>query len=508
MVRNVSTKNSLIGLLGISLALSSCGFLGSQEVAAPSARASAAPVPAGLEEFYNQEVAWRNCGDADCAQINVPVDYANPEGPTTKLAITKVKANGEPIGSLFVNPGGPGGSAFDYAKAADYIVSPDVRNNYDVVGVDPRGVAHSSPIECLTDQQLDDILEADGTPDTPQEQQLVIELTAEIGKSCKDKAGDLLAHMGTIDTARDLDIARAVVKDPVFNFLGKSYGSALGIVYSQLFPQNVGRMVLDGILPPDLGLEQVSKEQAESFEVAFEDFAADCANQSPCPFIGDGPSIAKQLRAWLQTLDSEPLTFEGRVLNEPVATYALLSYLYFPPGDYAELWPALNSAVTGGDAKSLFKLLDARISRGSDGRYLDNSTEAFYAVSCLDHPFDGDVEKVQQLAKEWSVTAPTFGEGQAWALLSCANWPARSTEQPPVITPNSAPPMLIVSTKHDPATPYQWGQQVDDQLGNARLLTWDSHHHTAYYEGSECIDTAIDAFLLSGTLPAADLVCE
>ena len=150
MVRSVSTKNSLVGLLGLSLALSSCGFLGSQEVAAPSARASAAPVPAGLEEFYSQEVAWRNCGDADCAQITVPVDYANPKGPTTKLAITKVKANGEPIGSLFVNPGGPGGSAFDYAKAADYIVTPDVRNNSDIVGVDPRGVAHSSPIECLT----------------------------------------------------------------------------------------------------------------------------------------------------------------------------------------------------------------------------------------------------------------------------------------------------------------------------------------------------------------------
>ena len=508
MVRSMSVQRVSILLLALAFSLTSCGFPRSPEVAPPSAKSPAAPTPPGLEAFYNQEVIWRNCGAADCATIIVPVDYAEPEGPTTKLAITKVKANGEPIGSLFVNPGGPGGSAFDYAKAADYIVSPEIRDNYDVVGVDPRGVAHSSPIVCLTDQQRDDILEVDGTPDTPEEELQVVEVSAEIGKSCKDKAGALVAHMGTIDAARDLDVARAVVGDPVLNYLGKSYGSDLGIVYSQLFPTNVGRMVLDGILPADLTLEEVSKQQAESFEVAVNDFADDCATQSDCPFVGDGPSIAKQLRDWLQGLDSKPLTENGRILSEPVATYALLSYLYFPPSDYAELRPALSAAVADGDAKQLFELLDARISRGVDGRYLDNSTEAFYAVSCLDRPFLGDKAKVQQLAKEWAVTAPTFGQAQAWALLSCANWPAKATEQPPVITANLAPPVLIVTTKHDPATPYQWGQRVAEQLGNAPLITWDSHHHTAYAEGSECIDTAIDAFWLSGKLPPAELICE
>jgi pimeloyl-ACP methyl ester carboxylesterase len=149
-------------VLAISISLTSCGFLSSPEVAPPTAKSPVVPTPAGLESFYNQEVVWRNCGDADCATIIVPVDYADPKGPTTKLAITKVKANGESIGSLFVNPGGPGGSAFDYAKAADYIVSPDIRDNYDIVGVDPRGVVHSSPITCLTDQQRDEILEVDG----------------------------------------------------------------------------------------------------------------------------------------------------------------------------------------------------------------------------------------------------------------------------------------------------------------------------------------------------------
>ncbi len=508
MVLSMSVPRLSALVLAISVGLSSCGFLNGPVVAPPSAKYPPVPTPPGLEAFYDQEVTWRNCGDADCAKIIVPVDYADPNGPTTKLAITKVKAIVEPIGSLFVNPGGPGGSAFDYAKAADYIVSPDIRDNYDIIGVDPRGVAHSSPITCLTDEQRDEFLEVDGTPDTPAEEQQVIEVAAEIGQSCKEKAGELLAHMGTNDAARDLDIARALVNDPVLNYLGKSYGSDIGIVYSQLFPANVGRVVLDGVLPPDLSLEQVSKEQAEAFEVAVDDFAADCVTQSDCPFVGSGPSVADQLRAWLQGLDSKPLIENGRVLNEPVATYALLSYLYFPPSDYAELRPALSAAVADGNAKPLFELLDARISRGIDGRYLDNSTEAFYAVSCLDRPFLGDKVKVQQLAKEWAVSAPTFGVSQAWGLLTCANWPAKSADQPVAITANLAPPMLIVSTKHDPATPYQWGQRVVEQLGNARLLTWDNHQHTGYTNGSECIDAAVDTFWLSGELPTAGVVCD
>ena len=508
MVRSMSVPRLSVLVLAISISLTSCGFLSSPEVAPPTAKSPVVPTPAGLESFYNQEVVWRNCGDADCATIIVPVDYADPKGPTTKLAITKVKANGESIGSLFVNPGGPGGSAFDYAKAADYIVSPDIRDNYDIVGVDPRGVVHSSPITCLTDQQRDEILEVDGTPDNPAEEQLVIEVAAQIGQSCKEKGGALFAHMGTVEAARDLDIARALVNDPVLNYLGKSYGSGIGIVYSQLFPANVGRMVLDGVLPPDLTLEQVSKEQAEAFEVAVDDFAADCVTQSDCPFVGDGPSVADQLRAWLQELDSKPIRLGERILNEPVASYALLSYLYFPPSDYAKLRPALSAAVADGNAKPLFELLDARISRGIDGRYLDNSTEAFYAVICLDRPFLGDQVKVQQLAKDWKVLAPTFGAAQAWGLLTCANWPAKSAEQPPVVRANLAPPMLIVSTKHDPATPYQWGEQLANQLGNARLLTWDRHQHTGYTNGSECIDAAVDTFWLSGELPAAGVVCD
>ena len=502
-----------VGCLASTLALAACAGAETTAVApaeSQAARPSAvpSPPPSDLATFYDQEVEWHNCGGAECAKILVPVDYANPSGATTELAATRVRAMGDSLGSLFVNPGGPGGSAFDYAKAADYIVTPDVRDRYDIVGIDPRGVAHSDPIECLTDAQRDDILSVDGTPDTPIEVQEVIAVSASVGAACKEKAGALSAQMGTANAARDLDIARAVVGDPVFNYLGKSYGSYLGLAYSQLFPSHVGRMVLDGILPADLGLEQISKEQGESFEVAFADFAADCATHDDCPFTGDGPAVATQLRDWIRSLDAHPIDVGGRALNEPVGTYAVLSYLYFPETDYADLRPALDSAVNKGDGKPLLDLMDQRLSRSPDGHYQDNSTEAFYTINCLDRPYEGTVAQVTELAKLWEQTAPTIGGAQAWGMLTCANWPARQDDAIRKITPDAAPPMLIVSTIHDPATPYQWGQRVADQLGNARLLTWDHHNHTAYFEGSECIDSAVDGFLLAGVLPPEQTTCQ
>ena len=195
-------------------------------------------------------------------------------------------------------------------------------------------------------------------------------------------------------------------------------------------------------------------------------------------------------------------------MNEPVGTYAVLSYLYFPETDYADLRPALDSAVNKGDGKPLLDLMDQRLSRSPDGPYQDNSTEAFYTINCLDRPYEGTVAQVTELAKLWEQTAPTIGGAQAWGMLTCANWPARQDDAIRKITPDAAPPMLIVSTIHDPATPDQWGQRVADQLGNARLLTWDHHNHTAYFEGSECIDSAVDGFLLGGVLPPEQTTCQ
>ncbi|CAB4882116.1 unannotated protein [freshwater metagenome] len=491
-----------------ALLLAACGNASSADVTPIPTPSTSAKPTADLDGFYGQKVQWRNCGDADCTSVKVPLDYADPQGSTMDLAVSRVAATGTRIGSLFVNPGGPGGSAFDYAKAASAIVSGPVHEAYDIVGVDPRGVAKSDPVECLSDAQRDSLVSADSTPDTPAEEALIAAVSALPATECLAKADPEARFMGTVNAARDLDIVRAVVGDPAFNYLGKSYGTYLGEVYAELFPGTVGRMVLDGVLPADLDLAELSRGQADAFEVAFADFARDCSEHDSCPFDGTGPEVARQLREYLVSLDSKPVAVGKRVINEGVATYAVLSFLYFPSSDYGRLRGALDRLVTQGDGADLLGLLDERTSRGPDGRYLDNSTDAFYAVTCADRPYQATVDEVRALAQEWSVDAPTFGASIAWGLLACNDWPSIPDAPITKVTATGSAPILVVSTTHDPATPYAWGQQLAASLDNAVLLTWDGYNHTAYNEGSDCIGDAVDGYLLRGTMPAAGTVCD
>ena len=470
------------------------------------ASASAEPVP-DLSRFYDQKVRWTNCGSADCATITAPLDYADPTGPTVDLAMARVKATGDKIGSLFVNPGGPGGSAVDYAKAADAIVSSSIREHFDIVGIDPRGVGHSDPVHCMSDKQIDDLTAADGTPDDAAEEEQIAADSMIPGRGCAKDAAPEFAHVGTADSARDLDLARALVKDDTLTYLGKSYGTMLGATYAELFPDRVGRMVLDGVLPASLDLVEVTKGQADAFEVALRDFARDCLTHSDCPLSGSVDDAVGQVQDFLAGLDAKPIPGGDRDLNEPLATYAVLSNLYFPGYDYPRLRDALAQAMNSGNPSRMFQILDDRISRGPDGRYLDNSSDAFYAVTCLDRPYTGTVEDVKALALEWQKTAPTFGESLAWGLLPCKDWPA-TTEAVTQTRAEGSNPILVVSTRKDPATPYQWGELVAEQLDNARLVTYEGVGHTAYGDGNGCVDGAVDEYLLKGTLPKKGLICQ
>lgn len=475
----------------------------------PSAIESTTPVADSLARFYDQELQWRNCGSAECARVLVPLDYQDPDAGTVELSMTRVPARADSIGALLVNPGGPGGSAFDYAKAADYIVSPLVRESFDIVGVDPRGVAGSEPVECLTDSQIDAIFAADGTPDDDEEEEQIIADSASIAQSCADNAGEIWRYMDTVTTARDMDIVRAVLDQSVLNYLGKSYGTSIGLTYAELFPERIGRMVLDGVLPIDLSQEDITYGQAIAFEDAFIRFAEDCAGQDNCPFPGTPVEVAEQLRAFMQGLDSDPLpTADGRLLTESLASYAVLTFLYFPDSDYPRLRSALSQAVTSGDGTALIALVDERVNRGQDGRYLDNSTDAFYAVTCADAPYEGTAQEVRRLADQWSQKAPTFGRALAWGMLVCADWPVTPAERITSISADGSAPILVVSTAGDTATPHQWGIDVANSLSNGHLITWDGSNHTAYREGSQCIDAAVDSYLVAGELPAPDLICS
>lgn len=461
-----------------------------------------------LARFYDQELDWRECGGAECTKILVPMDYDDPTGDTVELSLTKVPSKGESVGALFVNPGGPGGSAFDYAKAADFIVSESIRESFDIVGVDPRGVGASEPVRCLTDAQIDEIFSSDGTPDSLEEGRQIVEDSQLVAEACAASGSELWKHMDTVSVAKDMDIARAALGEPVTNYLGKSYGTAIGATYAELFPSKVGRMVLDGVLPTDLSQEQVSYGQALGFEQAAKNFATECASSGSCPFAGDGDDVLRQLQDFLDALDDNPLpTNSDRELSESLASYAILSFLYFPRNDYPRLQSALQQAVDEGDGSALLALVDERTNRSTDGRYLDNSTDAFYTVSCLDLPFNDDESRVMELAENWRSDAPTFGEALAWGLLVCADWPALS-ESIGQVRAAGAPPILVVSTTNDPATPHQWGVDLAASLQDGHLVTWDAFNHTAYLEGSSCVNDAVDAYLLAGELPPEDLVCS
>ena len=418
----------------------------------------------------------------------------------------RAPATGDPIGSLVVNPGGPGGSGVGYARAASSIVSADVRERYDVVGFDPRGVGSSDPVVCLTPAEQDRLVGADPTPDDPQELDEVVAVTGAVGEGCRERSEDNYRWVDTVSTARDLDILRAALGDERLTYLGKSYGTLIGSRYAERFPTRVGRMVFDGALPPDLTSADVSRGQAVGFDNALERFVADCLDQQGCPVAGSVEEGVGQIRDFLTGLDADPLPGAGgRQLTEGWAAYAILYYLYFPPGDWAELRRALQVAFAG-DGSLLMQNLDRRLGRLPDGSYEDNGQDAFAAVTCLDRP-TASVEQIERDAEAWRDVAPTWGPYLAYTDLVCAQWPVAAVGEPSAVAAAGSAPILIVATENDPATPYEWGVRLDEMLDSSALVSVNADGHTAYRRGSDCVDRAVDDYLLTGAVPDRDPRC-
>ena len=480
-----------------------------QITAAPTA--TAAP---DLSSFYSQQPTWTDCDDDfRCTKVMVPLDYDNPAAGSVQLAVVRRAAKDDSRGALVVNPGGPGGSGVQYARAADIIVSKKVAAAYDIVGFDPRGVGTSDPVDCVEDATMDVLYAADPTPDDEIETNQLVARSKAIGAGCAG-AGELAKHVDTVSAARDLDILRAALRDDQLNFLGKSYGSTLGARYAELFPDRVGRFVLDGILPADLTSEELSQGQAAGFEDALRQFVTWCITDADCPLPRDVEGGLARIRTLLADLDRQPLPGIGNTaLTEGLGTLAVAYLLYQPPADWVSLEYGLEAALQG-DGSALLDMLDDRLDRTSDGRYLTNSNDAFFAVSCLDRPASGGAKEAAALAQQWATVAPTFGKSFAWSGLPCHEWPLGSVAPPgqditdlQPVRAEGAGPILVVSTRHDPATPYQWGVTVAGDLASGHLLTFEGDGHTAYRAGSGCIDSAVDAYLLDGTLPAAGASC-
>ena len=461
--------------------------------------------------YYDQQIEWGSCEDVyaegvECGTLTVPLAWNDPGAGDIELAVARVKASGESQGSLVTNPGGPGLSGVNALDGLMYSISPAVTASYDVVGFDSRGVYRSEGITCLDDKDLDKYLSGTAEPSSEGTDDEPVDWAARAAEACEANSGDILPYLDTLSTARDMDVLRAALGEDQLDYLGYSYGTYLGSSYAELYPDRVGRFVLDGAVDPTLTRQQFGAGQAEGFERATEAFLADCLDAgSSCPFHGTEEEAKQQLLDLLAGIDAEPLstTSVDRELTGAIARSAVLSLMY-DDGQW-ELGREALTAAADGDGSLLLDYSDRSNERGFDGTYRTNSAFAMTAVSCLDRPGLADAEQAAEEAERIAEKYPTFGPvlgGDA-----CAEWPVPPLREPAPITAKGAGPIVVIGTTGDPATPYAWAQNLSAQLDDAVLLTFEGNGHTAYGRSGGCIEKQVDTFLLEGIVPEDGMTC-
>ena len=464
-----------------------------------------------LKKFVTQKVAWTVCyGKFQCAKITVPLDYTKPNSRTIRLAVVRLLATDQPhrLGSLLVNPGGPGGSGFDYALAADFIVTKEVLARYDLVGFDPRGVGRSTPIHCLSDRETDQAIALDGSPSTPAQIRALMDEAKFIADQCKSRAGAMLPFLGSADVARDMDLLRAIFGDSKLNYLGKSYGTVFGTIYADLFPKRVGHLVLDGALDPTIQNRETNIDQARGFEIALGDYITNCLKHQLCPGGKTRAQVLARIAKLVADTQTKPLPGKsGRVVTQSLVLLGIVSTLYDSVGGWPSLTMALNQAYAG-DGSALLDLTDYYVDRDTNGHYSTNSNDIAYAVNCIDKDSRASVAQMEADAKMMAKASPNFGAYLAWGLAPCDFWPTPPMPYPAPVSAKGAGPILVVGTTHDPATPYRWAQGLAKQLKSGVLLTYEGEGHTAYMRGSACIDRAVDGYFLRGQPPARGTTCK
>jgi pimeloyl-ACP methyl ester carboxylesterase len=466
----------------------------------------AAPDPA-LQRFYGQRLDWTRCRDHFwCAELEVPLDYARPAGDTIRLALLAAPATGRRIGALVVNPGGPGVPGTDYAAASARAFGAPLRAHYDIVGFDPRGTGASSPVDCLSDKALTAYLAADPDPDDSSEEAAFLASARAMGAGCVQRSGAVAGHVSTVEAARDMDVLRSALGETQLTYFGASYGTKLGATYADLFPARVGRFVLDGAVDPALPTRELNLQQAQGFETALRSYVGNCVKSAGC-FLGDtvDAGVAK-VQSLFADLDEHPLpTRDGRELTEGDAFLGLALPLY-SRSYWLLLSTALKSALAG-DGSALMLLADAYVHRTGD-TYDDNSSEAIYAINCLDDPWALHTPaEVAADVPAFEKASPTFGRSFAWLGATCSGFRSPSTSRPRALHAAGAAPIVVIGTTRDPATPLQWAKNLAAELDSGVLVTRDGDGHTGYHSGNRCVDSAVEDYLVDGTVPRDGLSC-
>jgi pimeloyl-ACP methyl ester carboxylesterase len=458
--------------------------------------------PKTLSGYYAQEINWQSCNqDFQCATLAVPIDYSKLSTGTFEIALLKYEARtSKKLGSLIVNPGGPGGSGVDYAYAAEYIFSPAILDRYDIVGFDPRGVSRSAPIRCLNDKELDANNNSDSKPDNEKEFQQILIDTKKYVEICKGKNKHLTSY-GTANVARDMDILREAVGDKQLNYMGKSYGTYLGTLYAQFFPDKVGRVVLDGAVDPTISNFQQTLTQAVGFDQAFSSFSKDCRSKKNCPLPkGKDAAIAEMKKLFAQAAKTPlPIKSSNRSLSETMMVLGTASAMY----DSATGWPKLRKAIAQaqrGYGDEFLKLADEYTGRQEDGSYPNNEFDSGAVIDCLDVDELRPVAQIKSDAKSFADHAPLFGPYLAYGGLTCKYF--GQSQEVTVGSTETTNPIVVIGTTGDPATPYEWAQGLSKLLTNSRLISLTGEGHTGQGQGNACIDDQIDDFYLTGKAPA------
>jgi pimeloyl-ACP methyl ester carboxylesterase len=457
--------------------------------------------PKTLFGYYAQEINWQSCNqDFKCATLAVPIDYKNLSTGTFEIALLKYEARtSKKLGSLIVNPGGPGGSGVDYAYAAEYIFSPAILDRYDIVGFDPRGVSRSAPIRCLNYAELDANNNSDSKPDNEREFQQILIDTKKYVEICKDK-NKHLASYGTANVARDMDILREALGDKQLNYLGKSYGTYLGTLYAQFFPDKVGRVVLDGAVDPTISNFQQTLTQAIGFDQAFSSFAKDCSRKKNCSLPSGKDAAIAEMKGLFAQAAKKPLANKSskRTLSETMMVLGTASAMY----DSATGWPKLRKAITQaqkGYGDEFLKLADEYTGRQPDGGYPNNEFDSGAVIDCLDVDEPRTITQIKRDAEAFAEQAPIFGPYLAYGGLTCKYF--GQSQEVTVAPTKTTNPIVVIGTTGDPATPYEWAQGLNKLLTKSVLISLTGEGHTGQGQGNACIDDQIDDFYLTGKAP-------
>lgn len=459
-----------------------------------------------------QKPVWKRCeapegGQAPgsgwrCATVDVPLDYARPDGDTIGIALIRKEATEKSrrIGSMLFNFGGPGGSGVDILPRAAGSYG-KLNTRYDLVGFDPRGVAGSAGVHCRSDEAQEKAYrEVDMTPDTAAEETAFVDDGADFGAGCERSSGKVLPHVGTTNAARDMDMIRRALGDKKLSYFGISYGTELGGTYAHLFPRSVGRVVLDAVVDPTADTVGHARNQARGFQRALENYLEDRGQ--------DPESGTRRIAALLRRIDAAPLpTASGRKLNETLAITGIVTPLY-SKSSWPSLTAALDEAENSGTGDGLLQLADSYNDRDESGHY-GTQTHSQRAISCADTKARPTVSEARALLPEFRELSPVFGPFLAWDTAGwCARWPVDGEHDTPEASAPGAAPILVIGTTGDPATPYEGARKMADELGKGVgvMLTNKGEGHGSY-GGSSCVTSLVDAYFLDGKVPADGRTC-